>query len=476
MAEIIKRNKALSVSPLKASQTLGGSLAVLGFRGAIPMMHGSQGCTAFGKVYFVRHFREPIPLQTTAMDQTSTVMGADDNVIEGLRVISEKSTPSMIGVLTTGLAETQGTDVQRAIKEFRAAHPQYDAVRVVGVNTPDFSGCFESGHAETVTAILAALVPDAASAGTKPGHAARRVNVLVGPMHTPGDVEVLSETIEAFGLEPVLIPDVSGSLDGHLEAAEFSPLSTGGTDVDALATVGDAAATLVIGASMAKAADVLKSRTGVPDFRFDHLYGLRACDAFVATLQQISGNPVPTRIERQRAQLQDALLDTHFMIGQARVAIAADPDQLHAFTQLLSDCGAEVTAAVVPARAPVLERTPVEQVKIGDLDDMEKCARERGVDLVIGNSHAAASAERLGVPVLRAGFPLYDRVGAYQRVWIGYRGSRQALFDVANLLLEQHAQHEIQPYRSIYAQKPEYRREETVDGSETTHATGGRPH
>ncbi|MCG7899539.1 MAG: nitrogenase iron-molybdenum cofactor biosynthesis protein NifN, partial [Candidatus Thiodiazotropha weberae] len=61
MTEIIKRNKALSVSPLKASQTIGAALAFLGFRRAIPMLHGSQGCTAFGKVFFVRHFREPIP-------------------------------------------------------------------------------------------------------------------------------------------------------------------------------------------------------------------------------------------------------------------------------------------------------------------------------------------------------------------------------------------------------------------------------
>jgi hypothetical protein len=55
------------------------------------MLHGSQGCTAFGKVFFVRHFREPIPLQTTAMDQVSTIMSADENVIEGLRVICEKN-------------------------------------------------------------------------------------------------------------------------------------------------------------------------------------------------------------------------------------------------------------------------------------------------------------------------------------------------------------------------------------------------
>jgi len=84
MAEIIKRAKALSVNPLKASQPVGAALAFLGLRNAIPMLHGSQGCTAFGKVFFVRHFREPIPLQTTAMDQISTVMNADENVIEGL--------------------------------------------------------------------------------------------------------------------------------------------------------------------------------------------------------------------------------------------------------------------------------------------------------------------------------------------------------------------------------------------------------
>jgi nitrogenase molybdenum-iron protein NifN len=64
MAEILRRNKALSVNPLKASQPVGGSLATLGFDKAIPMLHGSQGCAAFAKVFFVRHFREPIPLQS----------------------------------------------------------------------------------------------------------------------------------------------------------------------------------------------------------------------------------------------------------------------------------------------------------------------------------------------------------------------------------------------------------------------------
>src|SRR5512146_411229 len=100
---ILKRSKPLSVSPLKSSQTIGAALAFLGFNRAVPMLHGSQGCTAFGKVFFVRHFREPIPLQTTAMDQVSTVMSADENVILGLKTICEKSKPALIGLPTTSL-------------------------------------------------------------------------------------------------------------------------------------------------------------------------------------------------------------------------------------------------------------------------------------------------------------------------------------------------------------------------------------
>ncbi|MGB0750292.1 MAG: nitrogenase component 1, partial [Magnetospiraceae bacterium] len=147
MAEILKRKKALSVAPLKSSQTIGASLAFLGVRNAIPMMHGSQGCTAFGKVFFVRHFREPIPLQTTAMDQLAAVMGSEDNVVTGLKTICEKQNPSLIGLPTTGLSETQGSDLNMAVGAFRKKHPEYDHIPVIPVSTPDFSGCFETGYA-----------------------------------------------------------------------------------------------------------------------------------------------------------------------------------------------------------------------------------------------------------------------------------------------------------------------------------------
>lgn len=453
MAEIIKRNKALSVSPLKASQPIGGALATLGFNRAMPMLHGSQGCTAFAKVFFVRHFREPIPLQTTAMDQSSSVLGADENVIEGLKAIAEKSRPALITVLTTGLAEVQGADVQRNVREFRTLYPEFNDVAVVAVNTPDFSGSVETGYAATLTEIIRALVPDSKTAQTQPGRRKRQVNVLVSYMLTPGDLEALTDIFTQFQLRPVFVPNLADSLDGCLTEDDFSPVTIGGTPLSELATLGDALATVVIGASLANAAQLLAEKTGVPSYSFKHLYGLTANDTFINTLAELSGQPVPERIERQRAQLQDAMLDTHFMLGQKCLAIAADADLLMAFTDLLQEMGVHISAAVTSCMVPALNNIAVAQIKIGDLEDLELLGKAENVQLLIGNSHAVDSAKRLQVPILRAGFPLYDVIGGYQKTWIGYHGSRQTLFDLANLVINE-AHEQISVYHSIYAQKP----------------------
>ena len=452
MAEIIKRKKALSVSPLKSSQPIGASLAFSGIKRAIPMMHGSQGCTAFGKVFFVRHFREPIPLQTTAMDQVSTVLGADDSIVEGLKTICEKSKPALIGVPTTGLSETQGCDVHGSVKTFYKKYPEYESIKVVAVNTPDFTGSMESGFAAAVHAMIDKLVPERDESDTLPGRRKKQVNVLVSSMLTPGDLEVIKEYIEYFGLRSVLIPDVGDSLDGHLGDDMFSPVTTGGTLVSEFETLGDAIATISIGASISKAAILLSEKTGVVNHHFDHLMKLNTIDEFIALLAKLSQKPVPEKITRQRSQLQDAMLDCHFMLGFSKFAIAADPDLLYSFSHLVNSVGGSVAVAVTSSKADVLQHVLAESVKIGDLEDMEKISADKEVDMVLGNSHAVLSAERMGVPILRMGFPQYDLIGGFQRTWIGYRGVKQTLFDLANTLASLD-KGEIEPYHSIYAQK-----------------------
>jgi nitrogenase molybdenum-iron protein NifN len=121
MAEILKRAKPLAVNPLKASQPIGAALA---FPRPAP---GDSDAARIAGLYGFRQgvLGAPLPrtdpLQTTAMDQVSSIMSADENVIEGLRVLCEKNSPELIGLPTTGLSETQGCDMQRLVREFRAA-------------------------------------------------------------------------------------------------------------------------------------------------------------------------------------------------------------------------------------------------------------------------------------------------------------------------------------------------------------------
>ena len=47
--------------------------------------------------------------------------------------------------------------------------------------------------------------------------AQQQVTILAGSLLAPGDVEEIKEVVETFGLKPLVIPDLSGSVDGHLD-------------------------------------------------------------------------------------------------------------------------------------------------------------------------------------------------------------------------------------------------------------------
>ena len=416
MATILKSGKPLTVNPLKTSAFMGAALAYLGVARAIPLLHSAQGCSAFAKVYFVRHFREPIPLQTSAMDHVATVMNADENLIEALALLCGKQKPDLIGIATSGLAETQGTDVARILKTFRKRYPEFSATRVVWASTPDFRGGFEQGYAEALYSLIDQLLPAPRPTARLPDPASRNINLLCPAWMTPGDQEALAAMVEDFGLEPVLVPDLAHSLDGHLGAPRLNPTSQGGVNVARLENLADARATLVFGRSLRQVGARLAALTGVPSQQFDTLYGLQATDALLQTLASLSGQPVLARYTRQRQQLQDALLDSHFMLTGARLAIAAEPDHLAQWLGLLAEVGAEVVSPVVPSAPDWLAELATDTITVGDLLDWEDGARAGRAELLIANSHGAAAAQRLGVPLLRAGFPQYDWLGGFQRV------------------------------------------------------------
>ncbi len=432
MAAIVQTRKPVAIDALKSSAPLGAALAYLGVQDAVPLLHGSQGCTSFALTLAVRHFNEDMPMQTTAIDEVATVLGGADNLRDALVNISGRMKPHFIGIASTALVETRGEDFHGDLAYILANTAELEGVKVVFASTPDFTGALEDGWAKAVTAIVETLVVPGERRQTLP---LRQVNVLPGVHLSVGDIEELRELIAAFGLMPVFLPDVSGSLDGHVEAT-YSPLTRGGTRLGDIAEMGRALHTIAIGEHMRAPAEALEGLTGVPSTVLPNLLGLAPTDRLVGLLSQLAGAPVPPSVRRRRSQLIDAMLDGHFHFGDRRIAIAADPDLLHALVMFFAGMGAEVVAAVASTgNSPLLAQLPVEQVTVGDLDDFEQAAKAAGAQLLLTHAHGRQAAERLGLPLLRVGFPVFDRLGIQHRCLVGYRGTRDFIYEVANTLI-----------------------------------------
>ena len=360
-------------------------------------------------------------------------MGSDDNIIQALTTLCERNNPRLIVLMSSGLSEAQGTDMSRALKEFRRQQPRFERVEVVTVATPDFYGSLENGHAALIESLITQLVPQQALRSVRK----KRVNLLLSHMLTPGDVEMIRSVVEGFGLQPVMVPDLSRSMDGHLLRQDYLSVSQGGSDVNHIKQLGQSAMTFVIGPSLSRAGQVLEQRSGVESLNFPHLMTLEQMDRFVDALRRLADRAVPEWLDRQRGQLQDAMIDTHTWINGRHFGIAAEADLLVAWLDYATSIGMKAVSVVAPVNQPALGSLPVEQVLIGDLEDLTEGCRDKA-ELMLTNSHGALLAEQLNIPLLRIGFPIYDRFGEFRRVRQGYAGMRDTLFDVANAMQQQH--------------------------------------
>jgi nitrogenase molybdenum-iron protein NifN len=75
-----------------------------------------------------------------------------------------------------------------------------------------------------------------------------QVTLLPGSHLSPADIDELREIIEAFGLTCIVLPDISGSLDGHIPP-DWRGTTLGGTTLEQIRAAGASAFTLGVWAS-----------------------------------------------------------------------------------------------------------------------------------------------------------------------------------------------------------------------------------
>jgi nitrogenase molybdenum-iron protein NifN len=365
---------------------------------------------------------------TSVSDITAVLDGGDYSILMSIENITKKNKfkPELIGLHTTGLTETKGDDVRGV--------GMHIEIPYCYVNTPDYEGGMESGWALTVKALI--------EQHTKPQTHVRYNKILLLPHVSmqPLEVEKIKEMCENFGFETYALPDLSTSMDGFF-GEQQGKLAQGGIGIDEIETLGNCATVISIGNSMKIAAESLVEKNEqTRHFHFDHLMGQEMNDNFVAALMEIRQiEPTPS-VKRWRGRLQDAMLDTHFLIGSSRFVVTGEPDMCIGIVELLQSVGGTIDAVVSTVYSPVLEKIEAKKVYVGDLEDAKTAFKD--ADLVISNFHAERllhmDKESHAGLILR-GFPNYEEMGNQLKSDQLYEGSTYFLFEVANKL--RHVKH-----------------------------------
>jgi nitrogenase molybdenum-iron protein NifN len=422
MKNLIQQTKPLQINPIKLSEPMGALLCFLGIKNCMPLMHGAQGCASFSKVFFTRHFNDPIAIQTTAVnDMTAVLDGGDYSISEAIKNITKKVKPDLVGLFTTGMTETKGDDIKGATYLLK------DIQKMTYVHTPDFEGGLESGFSKSIEAIIEQLVAEKTSINNAKAVLIPNVNL------TPLEIEKIKEQIDMFGFETLALPDLSTSLDGHLGLKQGA-LTSGGISLTEIEDLATSSIVITVGNSVEKCGVTLQAKNDkITHFHFDTISGLVQGDLFYKALLEFKNVSKPSSsIIRWRKRLQDALLDTHFALGGMDVVIAAEPDQILSIATTINEAGANIKYVVAPQYSEALDSIDCDNIIVGDFDDVENILE--GADILISNFHGERLTHIYNKALMLRGFPNYEALGNQLKNDTLYEGSTHMLFEIANIL------------------------------------------
>jgi nitrogenase molybdenum-iron protein NifN len=443
----VNENQCQSCMPL------GGVVVFKGIEHAMPLVHGSQGCSTYMRLTNVEHYNEPVDIASSSLNEKQTIHGGEANLKKALGNVARVYEPKVIGVLTTCLAETMGEDLDRILKDYcRERGP--GGAEIIPVPTPSYSGSHTEGFWAATKAVIAHFARET--------EAHQRYNVII-PHISPADIREIKRIFSLMGVEYTIIPDYSMTLDRPY-GGRYQKIPPGGTRTEDIARMPGAPLTIQFGGTCPDGLSPglwLNREFGVPLVNLPLPVGLEATDQLIGVLRNINGKTVPESLANERGWLLDGMADAHKFNAEGRPVIYGEPELVYSITRICCENGAvpvvvasgSGNSRLAQCLEPVLSGVEEPPVFLEDTDfaTIEEAALRSGVNIAIGHSGGKFLTERHGIPLVRVGFPVHDRIGGQRILSAGYAGSLAFLDRLTNTLLE-----------TKYASYRNLRREETA--------------
>ncbi len=451
--ELNFNREALTVNPAKACQPLGAVLCALGFEKTLPYVHGSQGCVAYFRTYFNRHFKEPVSCVSDSMTEDAAVFGGQKNMMAGLENAKALYKPDIIAVSTTCMAEVIGDDLNAFINNTKkAGHVEQDFPTPFA-HTPSFVGSHTTGWDNMFEGMIRYFTlnhMDDKKVGSN-----GKINLVPGFETYLGNFRVMHRMMKEMGVDYTLLSDPSEVLDTPADGT--FRMYAGGTTQAEIKDAPNAIDTLLLQPwQLEKTKKFVDTIWHQPATAINIPMGLEWTDQFLMKVSELTGKPIPASLELERGRLVDMMTDSHTWLHGKKFSLYGDADFVMGMTHFLLEMGAEPTDVLCnhankrwkKAMDKMLSDSPYGQkteVHIGrDLWHFRSLVFTNKPDFMIGNSYGKFiqrdtfyKGEAFEVPLIRIGFPIFDRHHLHRMTTLGYEGAIYMLTTLVNAVLEQ---------------------------------------
>jgi len=358
----------------------------------------------------------------------------------------------MIAVSTTCMAEVIGDDLNAFINNSKKDGHIAQDFPVPFAHTPSFVGSHTTGWDNMFEGVARYFTLNTME-GKAPGKNGK-LNIVPGFETYLGNYRVVRRMLTEMGVEHTLLCDPSEVLDTPADGSYR--MYSGGTTQDEVKDAPNAITTLLLQPmQLEKTKKYVESTWNHEVPKLNIPMGLEWTDDFLMKVSELTGKPIPESLTKERGRLVDMMTDSHAWLHGKKFALYGDPDFVMGMTQFLMELGAEPTHVLAhnggkkwqKAMDKLLATSPYgakAKAYAGyDLWHLRSLCFTDKPDFLIGNSYGKYiqrdtlhKGKEFEVPLIRLGFPIFDRHHLHRMTTLGYEGAMYILTTLVNAVLE----------------------------------------
>ncbi len=177
---------------LRTCKLFGVIRAVLGIKGALPLIHGPIGCYYHIKYLLSLRSSRPIRILSTEMDQNDVVFGGEDKLLQKICEADEKYSPQLIAVLSSCASSIIGENIDKVINE---AENNVNT-ELITISSGGFEGSQIEGYLECLTVLVDLMEPPPKEDNVRENS----VN-LIGQYRGGPDLKILKKYFDKLGIK-----------------------------------------------------------------------------------------------------------------------------------------------------------------------------------------------------------------------------------------------------------------------------------